>query len=61
MLGSDDAGSNYTGLKSVSGPGPESIECQTYRQKSGIIIYSLDFTEKVYYTKNNLFSVIFYL
>jgi hypothetical protein len=29
MLGSDDAGSNDTGLKSVWGSGAESIECQT--------------------------------
>jgi hypothetical protein len=29
ILSSDDVGSNDTGLKSVSGPGTESIKCQT--------------------------------
>jgi hypothetical protein len=32
ILGSGHAGSNDTGLKSVSRPGAESIECQTDRQ-----------------------------
>jgi hypothetical protein len=37
IAGSGHAGSNDTGLKSVSRPGAEPIECQTHTQNTSII------------------------
>ncbi len=46
IVGSGYAGSNDTGLKSVSRPGAESIECQTDRKNTGNIIYMILITRK---------------